>query len=377
MQAVSSNNNNSSDHIDQSMNRAGEDDDHQQLQTPPFHDHQNSISSGGGAYLLMQCPYYVQSPISSSAIILKNPTTSEEDTIPLTKDDSVAAARGFTLSRYSSSQGSSTNISFFEEKKIVVNGNDIRDMNGVVIVDGLHRVGLGKGEEYVHKEEEEDEDEDEEEVYNKGSCLSYFSLRRRRRSSCGWILMQLSWRFLVSLGVALLVFYLITNPPPPKLSIKVAGVNEFGLGEGVDTTGVTTKILTVNCSLHLIVDNKSNLFGLHINPPLLQLSFGRLPFAISRGTKLYADSHHSTSFRLYVGTRNKPMYGAGRSMQDFMESGRELPIHVRVKLSSYFSVVWNLIRHRFHHKVECMLFLHKTYDRKRHSQTYHSTCTII
>ncbi|CAN0917440.1 hypothetical protein LINGRAHAP2_LOCUS30296 [Linum grandiflorum] len=347
-------------HIDESMDSGGEDDDQQrQQETVAFHD---SISSSGGAYSIIQCPYYVESP------------TRSDDTIALTKNDSVAAARGFTLSRYSCSLGSSTNniVSFIDQKKVTVNGNDVRDMNGVVIVDGLRHVGLGK-------EQDDDDDQGQEDYYFEnddagGWWRRYFSLTKR--SSCGWILMQLSWRFLFSMGVALLVFYLTTNPPPPKLSIKVAGVNEFGLGEGVDSTGITTKILTLNCSLHLLIDNHSKLFGLHIHPPLLQLSFGRLPFAISRGSKMYAESHHSTLFDLYVGTRNKPMYGAGRSMQDFMESGKGLPIQVRVRLSSYFRVVWNLIRPKFHHKVDCMLLLDKTYDSKHRTQTYRSTCTI-
>lgn len=65
------------------------------------------------------------------------------------------------------------------------------------------------------------------------------------------------------------------------LAMQVARVGEFGLGEGVDGSGVTTKILTCNCSVDLFVENKSKLFGLHIHPPTMDLFFGRLPFAIS------------------------------------------------------------------------------------------------
>lgn len=63
--------------------------------------------------------------------------------------------------------------------------------------------------------------------------------------------------------------------------MQMAGIGEFGLGEGVDGSGVTTKILTCNCSINLIIDNKSKLFGLHIHPPTIQMRFGRLPFALS------------------------------------------------------------------------------------------------
>ena len=43
------------------------------------------------------------------------------------------------------------------------------------------------------------------------------------------------------------------------------------------------------------------------------------------GSKLYAESGF-TLYHLYVETRNKPMYGSGRSMQDKLESGMGLPL---------------------------------------------------
>ena len=63
--------------------------------------------------------------------------------------------------------------------------------------------------------------------------------------------------------------------------LQMAGVRQFVLGEGVDASGVTTKILTCNCSIDLLIENKSKLFGLHIHPPIMDISFGHLPFAMS------------------------------------------------------------------------------------------------
>ncbi|KAA3469534.1 delta-latroinsectotoxin-Lt1a protein [Gossypium australe] len=160
------------------------------------------------------------------------------------------------------------------------------------------------------------------------------------------------------------------------LAMQVARVGEFGLGEGVDGSGVTTKILTCNCSVDLLVENKSKLFGLHIHPPTMDLFFGRLPFAISHGRKLYAQSSSPSWFQLSVGTRSKPMYGAGRNMQDLLESGMGLPLVIRLKLSSNFRVVWNLIKPRFHHQAECLVVLDDKYDKKHRTQKYNSTCTI-
>lgn len=63
--------------------------------------------------------------------------------------------------------------------------------------------------------------------------------------------------------------------------LQIAGIGQFLLGEGVDASGVATKILTCNCSIDLVTENDSKLFGLHIHPLLIEMSFGRLPFALS------------------------------------------------------------------------------------------------
>lgn len=95
-----------------------------------------------------------------------------------------------------------------------------------------------------------------------------------------------------------------------------------------------------------------------------------------QGPKLYVASHGSTLFDLYVGTRNKPMYGAGRDMEDMLESGMGLPLIMRLKLRSIYRVVWDLIKLKFHHEVQCLLVLTTKYDKKHRTQTFNSTCSI-
>lgn len=76
------------------------------------------------------------------------------------------------------------------------------------------------------------------------------------------------------LFTSFLVFY-------NKYLFQIAGIREFVLGQGADASGVATQILTCNCSIELVTDNKSKLFGLLIQPPIIEMSFGRLPVAMS------------------------------------------------------------------------------------------------
>lgn len=77
-----------------------------------------------------------------------------------------------------------------------------------------------------------------------------------------------------------------------------------------------------------------------------------------------------------MGTKNKPMYGAGGSMEDMLDSGNGLPIVIQVKLSSSFEMVPKLVKPRFHHRVECIVVLKKAYNKKHRSQVFNSTCKV-
>ncbi|KAK6928735.1 hypothetical protein RJ641_004940 [Dillenia turbinata] len=267
--------------------------------------------------------YYVQSPstlshansadcrnINSSEIPFHLPFQSDTFINTTTNHTSREEASHFTLSRYSSSRGS--NNSFLHEKKIVY---DLQSHGGEGIENGEKLRIIGGND--CRAGEVGDCEDDDDEIYGDGKVdgwWRYFTFRNS--SSCAWISLQISWRFLVSVGVALLVFYVATKPPPPKISIQ-----------------------------------------------LLQ------------GPELYAGSDETTSFRLFVGTKNKAMYGAGRSMEDMLESGQGLPLLIRMSLSSHFRVVRSLIQPKFHHQAQCSLLLSKSYDKKHRTQVYNSTCT--
>ncbi|KAL3622508.1 hypothetical protein CASFOL_033919 [Castilleja foliolosa] len=236
------------------------------------------------------------------------------------------------------------------------------------------------GEKYCHVKindvVDEDEEDDDEENEKRSGWAQYLSFGYS--DSGWWVLVQLSWRFLLSLTIALTVFYVAVKPPAPKVSIKIAGIREFRLGEGVDRSGVTTKLLSCNCSMNLIIDNNSKLFALHIHPPHMELLFGHLPFAVSQmqDKEVYAGSDDITMFRLTIGTRNKAMYGAGRNMQDLLESGEGLPLVLRVSFRSTFHVIFGLFESKFHHEAQCLVVLSDQYDKKHRTQVYNSTCII-
>ncbi|PKI35672.1 hypothetical protein CRG98_043943 [Punica granatum] len=334
--------------------------------------------------------YYVQSPATTishanSVDVTRNTAVSSEFPLfsnpnrgnPHGDKASLLASRFATLSRYSSSRGSNHSGSFLHHEKssakVVafddLQSHDTATENGekrLIIIDGC-----------INEDDERDNDEDYGRPSSRRGWWRFFSFSYS--SSSSWILLQVSWRFVVSFGIAMLVFYLVAKPPTPNISLKVARIPEFGLGEGVDSTGVTTKLLTCNFTVQLMIDNKSKLFGLHIQPPVSQLFFGRLPLATSRGKgELYVPSHGPAVFDLHVGTRNKPMYGAGRLMQDMVESDHGLPLVVRMVLRASYHIAGGLISPKFRHHSECsMLLLGGPYDKTHRTHTFNSSCSVL
>ncbi|CAI9103090.1 OLC1v1001524C1 [Oldenlandia corymbosa var. corymbosa] len=230
-----------------------------------------------------------------------------------------------------------------------------------------------KGGDDRRKVEEEEEDDGHYFEFGRNEWWRIFFFSTS--SSSGWKILQISWRFVLSIVIALVVFYVLTKPPPPNISIKIWRVSQFELTEGIDATGVTTKILTCNCSVGVRIDNNSKFFRLHVHPPLLAISFGNLPFAVEQGNEVEVGEDGVQYLRLQIGTRNKPMYGAGRSMQDLLDSDNGLPLEIHIKLRSSYDVIWDLMHPKFHNQAECLVVVGSGYDKKHKTHKYISKCT--
>lgn len=175
-------------------------------------------------YQTYPCGYYVQSPstVSHANSIDKHsniqndvestfhsPNRSETHrTNPAHEQE----PNRFALCRYSSSRGS--NNSFLHHKKVSYDGTATE--NG----DDHHLVIINDSGSVVSDEEEKGLFD--EYYYEKnGGWKRYFSYHNS--DSCAWIWLQVTWRVMVSFGFALLVFYIATKPPTPKISFEVSG----------------------------------------------------------------------------------------------------------------------------------------------------------
>ncbi|CAL4938271.1 unnamed protein product [Urochloa decumbens] len=307
--------------------------------------------------------YYVQSPSAAShtlshpasesmALILSPFPNLHHDADDAARhsvhDHEREAASRLTLSRYSSSRGSNTSFPAAGDSK---KPGRRRQALRVLSSGGVH----GDGDADVDADDGEAE---------RSGAWRYVKLDPDAPVCC--IALQVAWRVAASAALALLVFVLATRPREPGVSFRVGRVQRFALGEGLDASGVETIFLSCNSSVDMVVENHSKVFTLRVRPPLLEMSFGRFVFATSQGDGGGAHDvgpRGTSTVRLFVAAQEKPMYAAGRGMQDLLDSSRGLPLTVTVRARSRYRVVGSLVRLTYRHDSECVVLLRRTPDR--------------
>ncbi|XP_010254099.1 PREDICTED: uncharacterized protein LOC104595183 [Nelumbo nucifera] len=163
--------------------------------------------------------------------------------------------------------------------------------------------------------------------------------------------------------IALLVFVLLftvfsliiwgaSRPYRAKIVVKSMAVNNFYSGEGSDSTGVPTKLLTMNCSLKLSIYNPATMFGIHVSSTPVNLIFSEITVATGQLKKYYQrrKSHRIVSVTL---EGNKvPLYGAGASLAISDNSGA-VPLTLELEIRTRGDVVGKLVKTKHRRHISC------------------------
>ncbi|XP_062156941.1 uncharacterized protein LOC133864576 [Alnus glutinosa] len=185
--------------------------------------------------------------------------------------------------------------------------------------------------------------------------------------------------FLALLSFALLftTFCLIiwgaSRPYKAEISMKSLAINNLYLGEGSDSSGVPTKMLTVNGSLKMNIYNPAPLFGIHVSSTPVNLIYSEISVASGQLKKYYQPrkSHRTVSVNL---EGNKvPLYGAGSSIT-VSPNGGKVPLTLKFQIRSRGDVVGKLVRVKHRRQISCPLVIDSSSTKpikfKRNSCTY-------
>jgi hypothetical protein len=159
-------------------------------------------------------------------------------------------------------------------------------------------------------------------------------------------------------------------------------VHNFYIGEGSDSTGVPTKMLTMNSSVEMSVYNPATFFGIHVSSTPVNLMYSQLAAAtgqvrvltltISVGILIDTESiecmcilqlkkyyqprksHRTVSVNLQGNM--VPLYGVGASLIVSEKNG-EVPMMLAFEVTSRGNVVGELVRSNHRRRISCSLVI--------------------
>uniref|UniRef100_A0A0D9UYT4 Uncharacterized protein n=1 Tax=Leersia perrieri TaxID=77586 RepID=A0A0D9UYT4_9ORYZ len=187
-------------------------------------------------------------------------------------------------------------------------------------------------------EEEEFDDDDDDDGYDEPSkCCVY------------------AFRFSVlvlAFTMVCLIVWGIARHYKPGVVVKSLTVGNFYAGEGIDRTGVPTKLVTMNCSLKINVHNPSTMFGIHVSSTSIRILYSEIAIANGQMEKFYQprSSHHVAS--VIVHGEKTPLYGAGATLALSNDRGAvPLTLDLAVRARGY--VIGKLVMVTHIKRVKC------------------------
>ncbi|XP_057474037.1 uncharacterized protein LOC130762416 [Actinidia eriantha] len=150
------------------------------------------------------------------------------------------------------------------------------------------------------------------------------------------------------------------NPALHERRFWSLAVNNIYVGEGSDSTGVVTKMLTVNGSLRISVYNPATFFGIHVSSSPISLVYSEITVATGQLKKYYQPrKSHRIAVVNIQGTK-VPLYGAGSSLSASTNNIVQVPLTLKFEIRSRGNVVGKLVRTNHRVQVSCPLVIDST-----------------
>uniref|UniRef100_A0A0E0DXE9 Late embryogenesis abundant protein LEA-2 subgroup domain-containing protein n=1 Tax=Oryza meridionalis TaxID=40149 RepID=A0A0E0DXE9_9ORYZ len=149
--------------------------------------------------------------------------------------------------------------------------------------------------------------------------------------------------FVLLFTVFCLIIWGAARPYEPDVVVKSLTMDDFYAGEGTDHSGVPTKLVTLNCSLHIAVYNPASMFGIHVTTGPIRLLYSEISIGVGQPRK----SHRLVT--AVVHGNKVPLYGAGGGLM-LSSSGGAVPLTLDFDLTSRGYVIGRLVRvtHKVH-----------------------------
>ncbi|GJX23912.1 putative late embryogenesis abundant protein, LEA-14 [Tanacetum coccineum] len=190
--------------------------------------------------------------------------------------------------------------------------------------------------------DEEDEDYDDDDLIPDKQFMRQFRF------------LMLLIGFVMVFTIVCLIIWGASRPYKFQVHMKSWKVNNFYYGEGSDNTGVSTKLLTINCTVKMNIHNPATFFGIHVSSTSLDLLY--LQIVVGRGQFLnyYQPKKSQRTMSVNVEGRQVPLYGAGWGLVMSNSNGR-VPVKLKFEIHSQANLVGRLVKTKHRRQVFCIM----------------------
>ncbi|XP_051114314.1 uncharacterized protein LOC127239959 [Andrographis paniculata] len=182
------------------------------------------------------------------------------------------------------------------------------------------------------------------------------------------------------LGVVFFAAYLIVWAVGRSYNIRVdvewLKVHNLYVGEGLDRTGVPTKLITINCSAHIVIYNSATFFGVQLSFPAANLLLSQLRIATAQVKRYYHPKKSWRAMRVALVGHSVPLYGTGALMEPSYNGHNGIPLTLELSMESRGYLVGKLVKTKHTIRVLCPLFIH--FERRIDQFVFlHNSCMYI
>ncbi|KAG2729070.1 hypothetical protein I3843_01G228600 [Carya illinoinensis] len=159
-----------------------------------------------------------------------------------------------------------------------------------------------------------------------------------------------------------LIIWGASRPYKAEITMKSLAVNNLYAGEGSDSTGVPTKMLTVNGSLKMNIYNPATLFGIHVSSTPVNLVYLEITVATGQLKKYYQPRKSHRTVSVILEGEKVPLYGAGSGITISPNGGVTgvVPLTLTFQIRSRGDVVGKLVRIKHRRQISCPLVIDST-----------------
>ncbi|XP_076936748.1 uncharacterized protein LOC143604031 [Bidens hawaiensis] len=163
--------------------------------------------------------------------------------------------------------------------------------------------------------------------------------------------------FIVLFTILCLIIWGAARPYKAEITVKSLAVNNLYIGEGSDSSGVITKMLTFNGSLRLGVHNPATFFGIQVSSTPVNLIYSEIVVATGQLKKYYQERKSTRTAIVNLQGTKVPLYGAGSGLVISDTGIFEIPLMLEFVIRSKGEVVCKLVTTKLRRQVSCNMTL--------------------